>query len=198
VCWSSVTRILLARHGETDWNRESRWQGHADIPLNETGREQAHELGRALAETSLDAVYSSDLLRAYETAEIVARPRGFTVIRDAALREIDDREWTGLTWPEIEQAFPEGARRHQVGGTGWEHGETWAAMTERVIAALDRIAARHPDGCVLCVIHGGPIRVSLAHAMGLDLREYRRTQPEPANGSVSEIAVEEGAFRRID
>ena len=193
-----MTRILLARHGETDWNRDGRWQGHADTSLNATGREQAHELERFLADVELDAVYSSDLRRALETAEIVARAKGLTVVSDSALREIDDLEWTGLTWSEIESRFPEGARRHRAGGTGWEPGETWEAMSERVIVALTRIATTHPGGCVLCVVHGGPIRVVLAHAIGLDLGEYRRTQAEPANGGVSEIAVEDETFRRID
>jgi broad specificity phosphatase PhoE len=193
-----VTTILLVRHGETDWNREGRWQGHADTPLNATGREQARELERLLNGIELDAVYSSDLRRALETAEIVARAKGLTVIPVSALREIDDLEWTGLTWPEIQSRFPEGARRHVAGGSGWELGETWDAMSERVLVAIGRIAAAHPAGCVLCVLHGGPIRAVLAHAAGLDLGEYRRTQPDPHNGTVARIAVEDGTFSRID
>jgi broad specificity phosphatase PhoE len=193
-----MTTILLARHGETDWNRDHRWQGHADPPLNAVGREQARALAAALRDVRLDALYSSDLRRALETAAIVARAKRLAVITDPALREIDDLEWTGLTWPEIERRFPEGARRHLAGGTGWESGETWEAMSERVVVAIRQIAAAHPSGDLLCVLHGGPIRAVLAHTAGIDLGEYRRVAPDPANGTVSRIAVEDGAFRRID
>jgi phosphoserine phosphatase len=195
---SRVTTILLARHGETDWNREHRWQGHADPPLNDRGREQAAELARRLAGVRLDAVYSSDLARARETAAIVATAMGLAVVVDPALREIDVGEWRGLTTPEIETRFADGYRRHADGGDGWEHGETHAAMSARSVAAVGRIAEAHPCGDVLCVLHGGVIRALLAHAAGVDLAEYRRTQRAPVNGSVARIAVEDGAFRRID
>jgi broad specificity phosphatase PhoE len=195
---SRVTTILLARHGETDWNREHRWQGHADPPLNDRGRAQAGELARRLVRIRLDAVYSSDLARARETAEIVAAPTGLSVFVDPALREIDVGEWQGLTTPEIETAFADGYRRHADGGDGWEHGETHAAMSARVVEAVGRIGADHPDGAVLCVLHGGVIRALLARASGIDLAEYRRNKRAPMNGSVARIAVEDGVFRRID
>jgi broad specificity phosphatase PhoE len=84
-----VTTILLARHGETDWNRDGRFQGWADPPLNETGRAQARALAEQLRGTPFDAVYASDLRRAHETAEIVAAPHGVPVLADEGLREID-------------------------------------------------------------------------------------------------------------
>jgi probable phosphoglycerate mutase len=192
-----MTTILLARHGETDWNREHRWQGHADTELNAAGRAQARVLGDRLAGTHLDAVHASDLRRALETAEIAAGGRGLEIHADPALREIDDREWTGLTWPEIEARFPEGARRHRAGGTGWALGESWEAMAARVLDALARIARAHPGDTVLCVSHGGPVRAALAHADGVDLAEYRRSRPEPANGSLAELAVQDGTISRI-
>jgi broad specificity phosphatase PhoE len=92
-----VTTILLARHGESDWNRAKRWQGFADRPLTELGREQAVALADRLRDTELDAIYSSDLHRARETAEIVAGSKGLRVevVRD--LREVDVGSWSGLT-----------------------------------------------------------------------------------------------------
>ena len=108
---SEVTTILLARHGETDWNREGRWQGWADAPLNDTGRAQARELAEQLRSTPFDAVYSSDLSRAHETAEIVAAPHGVPVISDAGLREIDVGSWSGLTRAELQERFPDGTGR---------------------------------------------------------------------------------------
>jgi broad specificity phosphatase PhoE len=193
-----VTTIVLARHGETDWNAGLRWQGHADPPLNEEGRRQAHKLGARLAGEKLDAIYASDLARARETAEIVAGDIGLPVRALEALREIDVGEWSGLTTMEIERLYPEGVRRHQSGGDGWESGETHAAMTERVIGAVQEIAAEHPSERLLLIGHGGTIRALLAHAEGVELAEFRRTRPAPANGSLAVIAVEDRIFRRIE
>jgi probable phosphoglycerate mutase len=84
-----VTTLLIARHGETEWNREERYQGHADPPLNKTGRAQAEKLGNDLAGEPVDAIYSSDLRRASETADIVGARLGLPVEQDSGLREID-------------------------------------------------------------------------------------------------------------
>jgi broad specificity phosphatase PhoE len=190
-----VTTILLARHAETDWNRDHRWQGHADPPLNATGIEQAEELARRLAGEHFDAIYSSDLRRASETARAVARGRGLEVILDGGLREIDVGEWSGLSTTEIEERYPEGFARHVAGGDGWVEGEPHAVMSARVVAAVDRIAKANPGGRVLCVLHGGTIRALLAHAEGVDLGEWRRTRRGPANGAVATISVENGVFQ---
>jgi probable phosphoglycerate mutase len=190
-----VTTILLARHAETDWNRDHRWQGLADPPLNATGVEQAAELARRLADDQFDAIYSSDLQRAAATARAVARGRDLEVVLDTGLREIDVGEWSGLSTAEIEERYPEGFARHVAGGDGWIEGEPHAAMSARVIAAVTRIAEAHPGGRVLCVLHGGTIRALLAHAAGIDLGEWRRTRRGPTNGAVATIEVENGAFR---
>ena len=113
-----MTELLLVRHGETDWNRDRRFQGHADPPLNETGREQANALAEELAGEEIELVYTSDLQRARETAQIVGARLGAGVVPLPALREIDVGEWQGLTWPEIEQRFPEGARLWHEQGHG--------------------------------------------------------------------------------
>src|ERR1700760_4361850 len=102
--------LPLARHGETDWNREGRWQGWADPPLNDTGRAQARELAEQLRSVPFDAVFSSDLARARETAEIVAAPHGVPVVVEPQLREIDIGSWSGLTHDEIRSRFPDGTR----------------------------------------------------------------------------------------
>ena len=149
-----MTTILLARHGETDWNREGRWQGWADPPLNETGRAQARTLATQLRETEFDAVYSSDLRRAYETAEIVAEPHGSAVIADAGLREIDVGSWSGLTHAELEVQFPNGDR---------PDGETREEHAARVLAAVERIARAHPGERILLVTHGGTMRALRGH-----------------------------------
>src|SRR5438093_966133 len=124
-----MTTLLLARHGETDWNREGRWQGWADPPLNESGRAQARELAEQLRLTPFDAVYSSDLLRAHETAEIVAAPHAVPVVADPGLREIDVGSWSGLTRAELQERFPDGER---------PDGETRGQHRARVHAAVER------------------------------------------------------------
>jgi broad specificity phosphatase PhoE len=146
--------LLLARHGETDWNRENRWQGWADPPLNETGRAQARALAEQLRDTPFDAVYSSDLRRAHETAEIVAAPHGVPVMPDPGLREIDVGSWSGLTHAEIEERYPDGKR---------PDGETREQHAERVLEAVERIARANPERRILLVTHGGTMRALHGH-----------------------------------
>jgi len=149
-----VTTILLARHGETDWNREGRWQGWADPPLNDTGRDQARALADQLRATPFDAVYSSDLQRAHETAVIVAAPHEVPVVADRGLREIDVGSWSGLTRPEIEERFPDGGR---------PDGETRDQHAARVLAAVERIARANAGRRILVVTHGGTMRALHGH-----------------------------------
>jgi len=193
-----VTEFLLVRHGETDWNRDRRFQGHADPPLNETGREQARTLAAELAGEKVDAVYTSDLARASETAEIVARRLGVPVVADTALREIDVGEWQGLTWQEIEARFPDGVRNWHERGHGWEGGETYDALGERVVRALRRIGAEHPAGRILVVGHGGTVRSVRALIEGRTVAQSRLESPAIGNCEVFRIAAENGTFRRLD
>jgi broad specificity phosphatase PhoE len=172
-----VTTILLARHGETDWNRELRFQGHADEPLNDTGRAQAERLARSLRDEGLAAVYTSDLLRAAETAEIVGSVLGLPVVRDARLREIDVGSWQGRT-------------RAEIDGAPWD-GESYDDHRARTVAALLPIAARHPDEQVLVVAHGGTLRRIQEVALG-------EASPVFENCGVWAVAVQDGEFRAIN
>jgi broad specificity phosphatase PhoE len=187
-----VTTILLARHGESDWNRTRRWQGHADRPLTALGRRQARELAERLANTELDAVYSSDLQRARETAEIVASGRGLAVHELPALREVDVGSWSGLTRDEAAERFPDAYKRWEEGGEGWDDGETYEQLGDRIIGAVKRIAADHPGERVLVVTHGGSIRAIHADALGLDIHTYRRIQRVEPNATLSAVCVEGG------
>ena len=194
-----VTTLLLVRHGETDWNRDRRLQGHADPELNGEGLRQADELARSLAVEPPAAVYASDLRRARRTAEVVAERLGLPVATDARLREIDVGEWSGLHVHEVAERFPAGYTRwRELTGHGWERGETYDELGARVLAALSEIAARHPGETVLVVTHGGPIRAVAAAAAGVGYAEARRTTPVVANCVVTRFAVEDGAIRRID
>lgn len=194
-----MATLILVRHGETDWNRERRWQGHADTPMNETGRKQARALARTLTGAPIAAVYSSDLRRAHETAEIVAAAHQLPVSVDRRLREIDFGEWEGLTTEEIHERFPEYAAAWPPDdGRPFPGGETYAAMGERVVEALAEIAHRHPDGDVVVVLHGGPIRGVLAHAAGITYAEQRRLRRHLANCDVVRMAVRDGTLTPID
>jgi broad specificity phosphatase PhoE len=180
-----VTTILLVRHGETDWNLERRVQGHTDRPLNDTGRSQAAALADALEGKRIDAIYSSDLLRAYETASIVAERTGAEVTVIPELRERDFGTWEGLTDEEIFERFP-----HARTGS-WGDAETREQMTERVHSAVEAIASAHPGGSVLVITHGGPVRVLLAGC-------GRDGKGSIGNCALYELGFRDGAFVPID
>jgi broad specificity phosphatase PhoE len=193
-----VTTIFLARHGESDWNVEKRFQGHSDRPLTERGREQAHALADLIGAEKIDAVYTSPLSRARETAEIVAARAGLEAVSLPELREVDTGSWSGLSRADVEARFPEGFARWRSGGSGWEDGESYEEMAERVIGALRKIAEDHPDGRVLVISHGGPIRAIHAAAEGLAIKDYRRLKPVEPNARLSAVAVENGRLTRLD
>jgi broad specificity phosphatase PhoE len=193
-----VTTILLARHGESDWNVEKRFQGHSDRPLTERGREQAHALADLVASEKIDAVYTSPLSRARETAEIVAAKAGLEPVALPELREVDTGSWSGLSRADVEARFPNEFARWRSGGSGWEDGESYEEMAERVIGALRRIAEDHPDGRVLVISHGGPIRAIHAASEGLAIKDYRRLKPVEPNARLSAVAVENGRLTRLD
>jgi broad specificity phosphatase PhoE len=180
-----VTTILLVRHGETDWNRERRVQGHSDTPLNDNGRAQARALADELEGERIDAVYSSDLARAYETARIVADARGLDVTALHDFRERHFGTWEGMTDEEVLERFPHAA-------TGpWGDAETVDEMARRVFDALQRIADAHPDGRVLVVSHGGPVRSVLIRC-GVDGVQ------SIANCRVVRIEAGDGTVRGLD
>jgi broad specificity phosphatase PhoE len=173
-----VTTLLLVRHGETDWNADGRLQGHTDRPLSDFGCRQAQQLAAELADEELEAIYSSDLARARETAEIVGERLGLPVALDPDLREKDWGNWEGLTTVE----------RDRVEFVG----ESTEAHQERMLRALRRISERHPgDGRVLVVTHGGSMRRVQTAALGMAL-------PVVENCGRWLCVYENGAFRAAD
>jgi broad specificity phosphatase PhoE len=188
-----VTLLFLARHGETDWNLDHRWQGHTGPPLNETGRRQAAELATQL--DKVDAIYSSDTIRARQTAEIVGAQLGLNVETDPRLREVNFGEWEGLTRHEINRlyggAFTRWEACEQAAPTG---GESDEAMAERVLQALSEIAGDHPDGRVLVITSGGPIRAAQAHLRGVEQADARRIIRTVENCALVELVIREGVL----
>ena len=194
-----MTTLLLARHAETDWNRDKRWQGLADLSLNERGREQARALAHELETVPCSAIYASDLRRAHETALVVAERKGLPVTPMRELREIDVGSWTGLSRDEVEERFPDAYTQMRTRtGRGWEGGETYAEMVHRVLGALRRIAREHPSDVVLVVTHSGPIRAVRAHALGLDFATDRSAAPHVEGIRFWAFTVADGVFRPAD
>ena len=192
-----MTIILLARHGQSDWNATRRWQGHADRPLTAKGREQAQALAERLAHIQLDGIYSSDLRRAADTARVVADAQGLELVEVPALREVDVGSWSGLTREDAEERFPEGFARWRDGFPGWDDGEEYDEMAQRVIGAVVDIALANEDGRALVVSHGGPIRAIHAAALGLDVHTYRRMRPVEPNARLSAVCYQQGALTEL-
>jgi 2,3-bisphosphoglycerate-dependent phosphoglycerate mutase len=152
-----VTRLLAVRHGETAWNVDARLQGQLDVGLNDTGRAQARRLAEALADEGLEAIVSSDLSRARDTAQAVAERLGLPLATDAGLRERHFGSFQGHTYAEVEQRWPEASARwkRREPDFGAPGGETLQAFYDRVVQAVDRIARAQAGRHVLIVAHGG-------------------------------------------
>ena len=173
-----MATLLLVRHGETDWNADGRLQGQTDRPLSDFGRRQAQQLAEELDGEELEAIYSSDLARARETAEIVGERVGLAVALDPDLREKDWGSWEGLT--SVERDHVEFV------------GESTEAHQKRILRALGRISERHPgDGRVLVVTHGGSMRRVQTAALGMAL-------PVVENCGRWLCACENGTFRAVE
>jgi broad specificity phosphatase PhoE/RimJ/RimL family protein N-acetyltransferase len=166
-----MVRLLLARHGETTWNLERRYQGHGDSPLSALGEEQARGLSAGLAGERLDAIYASDLERAWRTAEVVAGRHDLGVVRDPSWRELAYGAWEGLTREEIAVRFPEEWARRQADPAHATPpgGESRFALQRRAVAAVERVRARHAGQTVLVVTHSGLLMALGAWLHGVDL-----------------------------
>jgi 2,3-bisphosphoglycerate-dependent phosphoglycerate mutase len=184
-----ATRILLIRHGETDWNATGRIQGQSDIPLNASGREQARRVAQRLASEPVQALYSSDLARAYETATIIGQPLGLTVVTSLRLRERQYGAWEGLTSAEIQARYPEQFAEWRARSTDFAppQGETTTQLLSRALTELQTIARRHARELVVVVTHGGLCYVLINHLLGNvdgDRREFTF-----ANASIHALEV---------
>ncbi len=154
------TQILAIRHGETDWNRVKRIQGHTDIELSELGFAQARLLGLALSGQAIDAIYASDLLRAQQTAQAVlshSSRAGMQIRLDPQLRERSFGCFEGLTWEQIAERWPSQSERWRKRDVdfGAEGGETLGGFYQRSVDALTRIALNHPGETIVVITHGG-------------------------------------------
>lgn len=167
----SPTRIYLVRHGQVEGFEEKRYNGQGDVPLTEQGLAQFRALRARLADRPLRAVYSSDLGRCRQGAEILAAPHGLTTVATAGLRELHIGDWEGLTWKELQERFPRQwqARLDDIVNYRVPGGENLVDVAARVRPAMRRILASHAGQEVLVVGHGGVNRVILLDAIGAPL-----------------------------
>ncbi len=160
-----MSRLIMIRHGETEWNLQHRYQGHTDIPLNEQGRKQARAIAAYMKKSeSIEAVYSSDLMRCRETAGIVAAEFALTVKVEPALRELMFGSWEGLKYEDLYETYADDFQKWfrdplncQVPG-----GESFRQVLDRFLPVIQRIAGQHSGTAAVCS-HGGVIRAFINH-----------------------------------
>ena len=189
--------MIAVRHGETAWNVDTRIQGQLDIPLNDTGHWQAAQLGRALADEPVAAVYSSDLSRAWETASAIARPLALPVQPEQRLRERGFGRFEGMRFAEIDRTLPEQASlwRRRDPDFAPEGGENLIAFRQRVEHAAAELAARHVGQLIVLVAHGGVMDILYRAATGQELQAPRSW--ELGNAAINRLLWSEQGFSLI-
>ena len=198
---SSKTEILIIRHGQTAWNKLKRYQGHSDIPLNERGEQQAVALAETLKNERLDAIISSDLLRALKTAEEIAKWHGLPVQVDSTLRERCYGIFEGMQLEEIERDYPEHLARWQAAEPdfafppGEREAETLRQFYHRALMALHRWAETHPGQKIAIVAHFGIIESAWRAAHGIPLGQSARMPV--LNTSINRFAVRDGIIELL-
>lgn len=169
-------RLLLTRHGETDFNLARRYQGQRDIPLNATGLRQAEQIAQRLAGEKIDVIYSSDLSRAADTAKCIARMQAQspTLQIDMRWRELSFGDWEGLNHEEMNTGWPVETKEWYADpvNTSTPNGETLFQLAERVTSGLDDLKSKYKDETILIVSHSGAIQSLLCHILGVDLSRY--------------------------
>jgi len=188
-----VLHLILVRHGETEWNRQRRYQGQSDVPLSPLGEQQAKLLGEVLANRKIDAFYASDLKRAWDTAAIIAERCALSVQPEPRLREMKFGVLEGLTWDEAEIKYPQMLR-------AWledynqppEGGERLGEFSTRVISFRDELLKKYSDETILLVAHGGPLSELLR--LTLDIPPERRLAFALDNASISEMLLGEDEY----
>lgn len=185
-----MTKVIMVRHGQTTWNVEHKYQGHSDIILSEEGIRQAELAAKRLADEPIQAVYASDLSRAFKTAEIIAEGHRLPVSSLAELREINFGKWEGLTyeqiyasWPELIKALYENPDESRIPG-----GETFRALKERAFHCLEALLDRHSNETILLVSHGGTIRTLLCAILNIHLNHIWKIKQD--NTAVNVIEFE--------
>ncbi|MEQ9617668.1 MAG: histidine phosphatase family protein [Deltaproteobacteria bacterium] len=189
--------LILVRHGETDWNRTGRCQGIADIELNDNGRKQVRELGESLKNHDIAAVYSSNLLRALETAREIARHHGICVTIDEDLREMNQGELEGLMFSEIRERYAHVLKewRESPETLILPDGESLLQVEQRAWKAFEKVHRRHAGETVVVVSHNLTITLLLCKITGVGLKGFRNFNLQAA---CKNIIVSKNGNIRVD
>lgn len=193
------TKIIMVRHGFSIANEERKFAGHWNIDLTELGKLQAQKAGDYFKAHPVEAIYSSDLLRAYHTATPIGEALGLPVHKDTGLREIDAGRWEGIFFDEMGERYPEETELwiKDIGRSGCPDGETVKELSARIVATVRRIAERH-DGQTVCITtHATPIRALTTEACGVPVEEMKRI-PWAANASLNVFKYENGKFKVVE
>ena len=187
-----MMRLILVRHGQTEWNAGGRYQGQSNVALSELGRRQAECLAGNFPVQSLDAIYSSDLDRARETAECVGRKFGVPVCLEPSFRELSFGDWEGLTYQEISTRWPEEANKLFTAPDTLKipNGETFQDLQKRALAKIDILYKEHIDETVAVFAHGAINKTMLAGLMHIPLHYLWSIRQD--NTAVNILRIDEG------
>ena len=163
------TRLIIIRHGETEWNLEGRIQGHMDSPLTESGRAQAEAIAGRLQTVEVNALYSSDLGRAYTTAQFVSHKTGQNILTDKRLRELHLGKFEGLTEEEVQKRFPEEYvyLKNAEPSYIYPGGESKEQFSLRVITCLEELMGKHQGEQIVVITHGGALSRLIRYTLGM-------------------------------
>ena len=194
-----ATNIFLVRHGQSEANKRNAFIGHTDLDLTEKGHKQAEKAAEYLMSVHCDAIYSSDLKRAYNTAEHTSLKKGIPVILSEQLREINGGEWENMDFAALRKDYRDTFALwcDNVGLSACPGGESVLEMMDRVEAEIERIAKKHDGQDVFIFIHSTPIRTLKGRWDGLDIKDLDIV-PWPSNASITQVRYDNGRFEVID
>jgi len=184
--WISSGRLLLCRHGQTGFNAALRFQGQLDEPLNDLGRRQAQLLAERLAAEPIDVAYTSDLCRAFETAEVALAGRDVPLHKDERLREIAFGRWEGMTFAEIKDKYPDdvAARERDRVHFAMAGGESLEQLGQRIKGFLQEVLPQHEGQDIAMVAHGGTVNAVISTLLSIPLTSWWRLRNHNANVSI--------------
>lgn len=193
-------RLLLVRHGDTEFNSSRKFMGCSDIDLSPEGRNQIERLRDYLAGDKIDAIYASDLSRTITTANILNNNRGLVVIPCPELREMDYGVCEGLTFNEINESYPEVAKKCAYFDVSLEfpEGETFEDFAKRTIAFLDRLKTHKTSDTILVVSHNGPLKNLICHFLGIGLEHWWQIRVDTASLSIIDVTQRGTMLSRLN
>lgn len=182
-------RLLLARHGQTEWHHDNRYAGRTDVELTETGKREAQALARRAREEDPTLVVCSPLCRALDTASVAAEACGVELQIEGRLREIDFGEWEGRTLDEVRDTSPAAVEQFEQkpGQRPFPRGEPLSVAAERALEVLNELHEKFEDQTVLVVAHNTLIRLSLCSLLRIPLQQYRKRFPRLYNVAIHEV-----------